>query len=115
MPNIEKIHNKTFESVKKTSEEGVEFWSAMELQVVLDYKEWRNFELVIEKARKSCENSGFHSSEHFVEINKIVNLGSNAERKINDIILSRYACYLITQNGDSKKPIIAMGQTYFAI
>ena len=114
MEELEK-NNKTFENIKHIDEFGTEFWYARELQVVLDYKEWRKFENVIKKAIKSCENSSISAIDHFVNIDKMVQIGSGAERKQQDYKLSRYACYLIAQNGDSRKKVIALAQTYFAI
>ncbi len=82
---------------------------------VLDYTEWRNFSKVIEQARTACANSNQAIADHFVDVNKRVTLGSGAKRKIADVHLSRYACYLVVQNGDPSKPIVALGQTYFAV
>lgn len=93
----------------------IECWSARELQVVLGYAEWRNFLNVVEKAKIACQNAGISLSDHFVDINKMVPLGSGAERAIDDIALTRYACYLIAQNGDPSKSEIAFAQTYFAV
>lgn len=93
----------------------IECWSARDLQEVLGYTEWRNFLKVIEKAKIACENTGIPVSDHFVDVNKMVPLGSGAERNIEDIALTRYACYLIAQNGDSSKSEIAFAQTYFAV
>lgn len=104
-----------FEVIKNTDREGREFWSARDLGPLLDYKEWRNFHKVISKAVVACEASGLHASDHFVESNKMVELGSGANRNLEDIRLSRYACYLVVQNGDPSKPVIAAGQTYFAL
>ena len=115
MNELEEIGNKTFEEIKHIDENGVEYWYARELQVALEYKEWRKFEGVIEKAKKSCRNAGMSSFDHFVGVAKMVQIGSNAERKQEDYKLSRYACYLIAQNGDSRKRVIALAQTYFAI
>ena len=95
--------------------DGVECWSARELQEVLGYTEWRNFLKVINKAKVGCEKSGFPVSDHFVDVNKMVSVGSGAERSVNDIALTRYACYLIAQNGDPSKSEIAFAQTYFAV
>ncbi|WP_416777028.1 DNA damage-inducible protein D [Xenorhabdus budapestensis] len=108
-------HHQPFEEIKLFSDEGVEYWSARELAPLLDYKDWRNFQKVLNKAIQACEASNQEPSYHFVEANKMVTLGSGAERKIDDINLSRYACYLVVQNGDPSKPVIAAGQTYFAI
>ena len=114
MKTLEKNNNKTFEDIKHIDEDGVEFWYGRELQNVLDYKEWRKFENVIKKAKQACENSYIEVSDHFVGTDKMVQIGSGAERKQNDYKLSRYACYLIAQNGDSRKKVIALAQTYFA-
>lgn len=104
-----------FESIKHINEYGQEFWYARELQIALEYKQWRRFESVIEKAMLACENAGLSSSDHFANVGKMVNVGSGAEREIDDMELSRYACYLIVQNGDPRKKVIALGQTYFAV
>ena len=108
-------NNKSFENIKHIDENGVEFWYARELQTVLNYKEWRKFEGVIEKAKIACENSNLNILEHFVGADKMVQIGSGAERKQKDYKLTRYACYLIAQNGDSRKKVIALAQTYFAV
>ena len=105
----------TFDSIKQYTENGTEFWYARDLQKVLDYAEWRNFLNVIAKARTACEKSGVVVDDHFVDVNKMVSIGSRAEREIEDIMLTRYACYLIVQNADPDKEIIALGQTYFAV
>ncbi len=105
---------KQFEDIKHADENGVEFWYARELSSVLDYTQWRNFTKVIDKAMLSCQNSGFECADHFVEVSKIVEAGATS-KPINDFELSRYACYLIVQNGDPRKEPIALGQTYFAI
>ena len=104
-----------FESIKHINEYGVEFWYARELQRALEYKEWRNFYKVMNRAIIACENSENEVVEHFVEVNKMVDIGSGATRTLEDYELSRYACYLIVQNGDSRKEVIALGQTYFAV
>ena len=105
----------TFEGHAQQTEGGVEFWLARDLQHLLGYTEWRNFTAVIDKARTACEVSGHAISDHFVDVNKMVDLGSGSQREVPDIMLTRYACYLIAQNGDPKKPEIAFAQTYFAI
>jgi len=115
MNNIEKYSSVTFESIKNFGPHGREFWYARELQEVLEYTEWRNFEEVIKKAMKACFESDILVTDHFVGVNKMVKIGSEAEREIKDFKLSRYACYLIVQNGDPSKKIIALGQTYFAV
>ena len=94
---------------------GIECWSARELQQIFNYAEWRNFIEVIEKAKTACEQAGEKLSDHFVEVNKMVELGSAAQREIEDIASTRYACYLIAQNGDPAKPTVAFPQTYFAV
>ena len=114
----EEQHNQTealFESIKYINEYGQEFWYARELQLVLDYKRWDKFLNVIDKAQEACTNSGNSINDHFSHAGKMVDIGSGAEREIDDIQLSRYACYLIVQNGDSRKKVIALGQTYFAV
>lgn len=103
-----------FESIRHVNEYGQEFWYARELQIALEYTEWRNFCKVIDKAKKACKGSKNAVSDHFVEVNKIVSAGATT-KDIGDIELSRYACYLIVQNGDPRKKVIALGQTYFAV
>lgn len=104
-----------FESIKHIDKNGQEFWYARELSKILDYKDFRNFELIIFKAMDTCKNSGYSISDHFGESTEMVPIGSGAKRGFPSYELSRYACYLIVMNGDSKKEIIALGQTYFAI
>ena len=94
---------------------GVECWSARELQSIFGYTEWRNFLKVIEKAKTACESSNVNVTNHFVDINKMVDLGSSSKREIEDIALTRYACYLVAQNGDPGKMEVAFAQTYFAV
>ncbi len=94
---------------------GIECWSARELQTILGYSKWNNFLNVIEKAKTACENAGAALSDHFADVGKMVAIGSGTERQIEDIALTRYACYLIAQNGDAAKPAIAFAQTYFAV
>ena len=103
-----------FESIRHVNEYGQEFWYARELQIALEYTEWRNFCKVIDKAKEACKGSKNAVSDHFVEVNKIVSAGATT-KDIGDIELSRYACYLIVQNGDPRKKVIALGQTYFAV
>lgn len=105
----------TFESIKHINDYGQEFWYARELQIALEYKQWRRFCGVIDKAKEACKNSGYTIFDHFADIGKMVDIGSSAHREIQDFELSRYACYLIVMNGDSSKEIIALGQTYFAV
>ena len=115
MAKLEAVEYKSFEAIKQTDENGNEFWFARDLHKTLLYTEWRNFHKVIDRAMLACKNSGFEVSDHFVEANKMVEIGSGAEKQVVDYKLSRYACYLIVQNGDPRKEIIALGQTYFAI
>lgn len=105
----------SFERLKRTDENGVEYWSARELNPLLEYKDWRNFLNVVQKAKLACKTSGHLTSDHFVDATKMVYLGSGSQRELDDVRLSRYACYLVVQNGDPSKPVIAVGQTYFAI
>ena len=104
-----------FESIKHINDYGQEFWYARELQTVLEYKRWDKFQNVIDKAMNACKNSKNSIDDHFSQVGKMVDLGSGAQREIQDYELSRYACYLIVMNGDSSKEIIALGQTYFAV
>lgn len=115
MADIQKYSERTFESIKHINEYGQEFWYARELQVALEYSQWRRFEEAIERAKIACEQSGNPVADHFANVGKMVKLGSGSEREVNDYVLSRYACYLIVMNGDPRKEVIAVGQTYFAI
>jgi len=115
MSEVNKYNESTFESIKHINEYGSEYWTARELQAVLEYTKWENFINVIDKAKESCENSKNTVADHFADVRKMVKLGFGAEREIEDMVLSRYACYLIVQNGDPRKEVIAIGQTYFAI
>ena len=104
-----------FENLKHINEYGQEFWYARELQPALEYSQWRYLKDAIERARSACDNSGQNISDHFAHVRKMVDIGSNAKREVDDFALSRYACYLIVMNGDPRKEIIALGQTYFAV
>ncbi len=115
MENIQKYKKTVFEKIKKTNEYNSEFWFARELAEILEYKRWDKFLNVIDKAKEACENSTIEVENHFSQVGKMVTIGSGAERRIDDVMLSRYACYLIVQNADSRKEIVALGQTYFAI
>ena len=116
MQEIEnKNTNSIFENIKHIDEYDNEFWYARELQKVLEYKDWRNFQKVIDKAKESCKNSKFNLDEQLVEVNKLSKRNNNAVANIQDYKLSRYICYLIVQNADPKKEVVALGQTYFAI
>ena len=115
MNEVKSYSESIFESIKHIDEFGVEYWEARELQKVLQYKEWRNFKKSIDKAMLACINSKQNVLEHFVEFNKVLEVGNKAKMNVIDYKLSRYACYLIVQNGDSKKEVIALGQTYFAV
>jgi len=110
---IEKEY-KRFEDIKNYREDGSEYWSARDLAIVLDYNEWRNFTKVINKAKVACKASGYNVLDDFVDVNKIVVAGAMS-KPVKDYELSRYACYLIVQNGDPRKKVIALGQTYFAV
>lgn len=105
----------TFEAHAQQTENGVEFWLARDIQHLLGYTEWRNFTAVVNKAKTACEVSSHAIIDHFVNVDKMVDLGSGSQREVEDIMLTRYACYLIAQNGDPRKQEIAFAQTYFAI
>ena len=115
MSELVKYSEQTFESIKHVNEYGEEYWLARELQPVLEYVQWRRFSDAIERARLACKNSGFAVEDHFADVGKMVDIGSGAERQIDDVMLSRYACYLIVMNGDPRKEVIAIGQSYFAV
>lgn len=112
---ITRKHHGTFESIKQTDEDGGEYWLGRDLAVILEYVQYRNFLTAVKRAMEACENSAQLVEDHFAEASKIVSIGTGVPRNVSDIRLSRYACYLIVQNGDPSKPVIANGQTYFAI
>ena len=112
---IMKYSEQTFESIKHINENGQEYWLARELQPILEYTQWRRFADAIDRAKIACQNSGIDLDQHFADAGKMITLGHGAVRKIEDFMLSRYACYLIVMNGDPRKEVIAVGQTYFAV
>jgi DNA-damage-inducible protein D len=114
MSDLKATEYKPFEAIKHISEDGMEFWYARELSVVLEYVQWRNFSKVLERAMLACKNSANSIVDHFAEVSKIVDAGVTS-KPVDDYQLTRYACYLILQNGDPRKEVIALGQTYFAI
>lgn len=107
--------HQSFEQLRQLTTDGFEYWSARDLAPLLEYRDWRNFHKVIGKAIQACTTSNQPVADHFVEATKMVKIGSGAQRKFDDVKLSRYACYLVVQNGDPSKPVIAAGQTYFAV
>lgn len=113
--NILDQHDHTFESIRQTDDEGNEFWLARQLAVVLEYSQYRHFLPVIDRAKEACINSGQPLEDHIEDVLTMVEIGSGAKREVEDYRLSRYACYLIVQNGDPSKSVIANGQTYFAM
>ncbi|MCL2142628.1 MAG: DNA damage-inducible protein D [Methanimicrococcus sp.] len=115
MAKLEAVEYESFEAIKKINENGNEFWFARDLQKVLNYFKWDNFFKVIDRAMLACKNSGFDIGSHFADVNKTIEMPKSATKQTVDYKLTRYACYLIVQNGDPRKEIIAIGQTYFAI
>lgn len=115
MADIFEKNESLFDSIRHINEYGQEYWLARELQVVLEYSQWRRFTDAIERAKLACKNSGYNPDDHFADAGKMVTIGSGAEREVEDFSLSRYACYLIVMNSDPRKEVIALGQTYFAI
>lgn len=115
MKNQPSENTPVFEQIKHTDENGNEFWSARDLAKVLEYSEYRHFLPAIERAKEACQNSGYNPADHFEHILEMVDIGSKAKRQIESLKLSRYACYLIVQNADPGKEVVALGQTYFAI
>jgi len=116
MKEIESSYtDKTFDSIKQIDEYGNEYWYARDLSKILEYRDWRNFLKVLNKAKEACENSGFDVDEQLVEVNKLSKRNNNATVNIQDFKLTRYMCYLIVQNADPSKEVVALGQTYFAI
>jgi DNA-damage-inducible protein D len=113
--SIVKQTQSVFEKIKKTDQQGNEYWSARDLANVLEYLEFRNFKPVIDKAQEACANSSQAIPNHFVHLHEMVKIGSGAARQIEDVRLSRYACYLIVQNANPSKEVVALGQTYFAV
>ena len=112
---VKRLHSSFEDAVRQDPNSGVEFWCARDLQTLLGYAQWKNFARVIDKAITACEKAGYDAKDHFAAISKMVDLGSGAQREIDDIALTRYACYLIAQNGDPAKEPIAFAQTYFAV
>ena len=112
MSELKAKEYKRFEEIKHLHENGSEYWLARELSVVLDYVQWRNFSKVLDKAKLACKNSGFNIDDHFAEVSKTIQMPKSASKTVIDYELSRYACYLIVQNGDPRKEVIAHGQTY---
>lgn len=115
MNGMTEYSEQTFERIKHLDENGVEFWYARELQAALEYAQWRRFAESIDRAKEACRASGFAVEDHFADVGKMVDLGSGSKREIADVKLTRYACYLVVMNGDPRKGVIALGQTYFAV
>lgn len=115
MSELVKYNEQTFENIKHVNEYGEEYWLARELQPILEYVQWRNFAEAIERAKLACKNSGYEIGDHFADVSKTISMPKGAHKDIPDYMLSRYACYLIVMNGDPRKEVIAVGQTYFAV
>jgi len=112
---IDGNHNSPFERIKRVTDNGNEFWNSRDMAKILEYGDYRNFESVIKKARMACFNSGNRIEDHFVDVTDMIQIGKGGQREVDSVLLSRYACYLIIQNADPRKDIVAIGQTYFAI
>jgi len=115
MSDLERYREKTFEEIKHLNEYDQEYWSARELAAVLEYRDWRNFIAALQRAVQACESAGYQAFDHFVDATDMIETGKGAQREVQDYHLSRYACYLIVMNGDPRKEVIALGQTYFAV
>lgn len=113
--DMENYSEEIFEDIKHINEYGQEFWYARELREVLNYTQWRRFKETIDRAKEACKKSGNEVNDHFAGVGKMINLAKGAVREVEDYMLTRYACYLIVMNGDSRKEVIALGQTYFAV
>ena len=113
--DISNQHNNLFEQIRQTDENGSEFWSARDLSKILEYSEYRHFIPVIDRAKEACANSGYQIMDHFEDILEMITTGKTAQRAVESVKLSRYACYLIVQNADPAKEVVALGQTYFAV
>lgn len=113
--SLEQTHQTIFEQIKKIDENGIEYWTSRDLAKVLEYSDYRNFIQVINKAKEACRNSNQAENYHFVDVNEMIEIGKGGKRKVESVKLSRYACYLIVQNADPSKEVVAVGQTYFAV